>query len=373
MTHTTFQLKWLPLLLVLVTSVSLLSGCAATQSKVEAEKGSRLLSTSVVDPALAEDDFAFPPAPMSLSQGKTVFEGSCLQCHAASSWQNQKIKEDLAYTTPIDLYLFLSTGKAPQVEMPTEQRKQVLPATHAPGPLKDKIERPDRWAAILYVRYLAGAGDITDMVNVEKETTVASVFGGNCAVCHGTRGQADGPLHTGKTGNHALKNAELHNDLVPAPANFQDFRRVFNRTDAQLFKYICQGIYPSAMPSWYGNVNLDKDTKMATYVFNDKLIMDLVRHIRSFTVVNDLKDAKGDTPPAPPGLDRLQGCAPAPTNRPWTHAMTQNTPGGFAPVPLPRTVNEKDITGGMVLPKSPHASAGHAVGHEQNDDMESRR
>lgn len=340
--------------LVLLASVAMLGGCAATEEKIKTDGA--LSTQPVIDARLAKEDFAFPPHPLPLSQGKRVFEQNCMSCHAVSYWRQPGTQRDLAYVTPIDMYLFLTTGKAPAVSMPNNERRQVLPSVH-PGedgqPMEywNKLSRDERWATIFYTRYLAGAVLPETPVNREKEITVFSVFGGNCAVCHGTRGQADGPLHIGKTGNHELHDAPLKHALLPAPANFQEPRRILNRTDAQLFKYICEGIYPSAMPSWYGNVRVDRDEagrETVLYRFDDELILHMVRYIRSLSYVNDLTDEAGETPQPPAGLTMLEGCQAVPTNRPWTETMRGNVPSGLKAMPAqPKDVH--DVTGGMTF------------------------
>ncbi len=357
--------RWMPRLLVagFVLSALALGGCS-TESNIQPR--GNVTSEPVVDARLAEDDFAFPPNPLPLSQGYHAFQNNCIQCHTNSYWQQQKVKEDMAYSTPIDYYLFLSRGETPAVVMPTEQRRAVFPKAHLgkdgqPMRFRQNMSRDDRWAVIMYTRYLAGAGDIQKPNDASPE--VANIFGGNCAVCHGKRGHADGPLHVGKTGDHHLHDAPLHNDLLPAPARFDDFRRMYNRTDAQIFKYVCEGIYPSAMPAWYGNVNYVPNEKTqqleVQYVFDHKLIWNLVRYVRGFSYVNDLKDLQKklaaehkdlgfnpDTPPA--GLQSLQSCGLVPTNRPWTRMMEANRPDG-RPWVAPKMPEGYDVTGGMTF------------------------
>lgn len=332
--------------LVLATVMAILpmaiSGCTEREAKVS-NATAPLVSEADTDTRLAHEDFAFPSKPPSLKQGRLLFQQQCMKCHAPAFWQTQKVKEDIAYTTPIDTYLLLTTGKAPEVVMPTAQRRQLLPKGHPA--FKTELSRDDRWAVIFYARYLAGAGDIK---SPDPKVDVANIFGGNCAVCHGTKGRADGPLHTGKTGNHELHDAQQRPNFMPPPADFRQYERIYNRTDAQLFRYICQGIYPSGMPSWYGNVNVDKDTGKVTYVFDDKLIWNLVRHVRTLAYENDLSDlkpipAEAQTPPA--GLQALQACDPVPQNRPWTKLMQEHSPHKgekFNPQANP-------ITGGMTF------------------------
>ncbi|MGE0199838.1 MAG: cytochrome c [Candidatus Melainabacteria bacterium] len=313
-----FRQRWMRRLglatAILATGIVL--GTALSACSVEEKTSQRvgnLVSEPVIDARLSKDDFGFPSKPPSLVQGKTVYENSCAKCHAANAWQGAKVQSDLMVTTPIDLYLMLSTGAAPQVVHPSPERKQVLPDEHPA--FRDQLSRDDRWAAIFYTRYLAGALDI-QQPNA-KSPDVAAIFGGNCAVCHGKRGFGDGTLHIGKTGNHKVKDADIKHDLEPPPANFHDYERLYNRTDAQLFRYVCEGIYPSAMPAWYGNVHRDSKSGETVYRFDDPLIWNLIRHVRTFGYTDDLYEAN---PPkvasAAPAL-----CHSVGTNQPWTSAM----------------------------------------------------
>jgi cytochrome c5 len=364
--------KRLPLqALALSAVVSLtvfLSGCTSVVKNAE-QSGISLVSQPIFNQQMSDEDFAFPSKPPSLMKGREIFQQQCVKCHATSYWQTQSVKTDLAYTTPIDLYRFLTRGEVKQLldehgkpvpALLTPERKALLPKGHPA--FKNTLNSDDRWAVIFYARYLAGAGDLR---SPDPKSTMDSIFSGNCAVCHGSKGQGDGFLHTGKTGNHELHDAPQLKNLLPAPANFQQYSRIYNRTDAQLLKYLCEGIYPSAMPAWYGNVNLDKDTGKPTYIFDDQLLMNLVRYVRTWAYQNDLDpDTMPEAKNPPPGLPQLESCHPSPTNRAWTKAMQNNGPNqGKQFVTLPAD----PVTGGMThvgpVPKNtvvPAASATYA-------------
>lgn len=334
----------LNILLAAVVLVVTLAGCSTEQ---KAESNNKLLAEPLMDQRLQEDDFGFPSKSPSLKMGAKVFQTECVKCHVSGYFQQENVKQDLNVTTPIDMYLMLSSGKAHKVVNPSPQRVQVLPANHPQ--FREKLSRDERWAVLFYARYLAGAGDIQGPATSPSDT-VASIFGGNCAVCHGTRGLADGPLYSGKTGNHHVANAEVKNNFVPPPANFHDhYSRMYNRSDAQLLKYICEGIYPSAMPSWYGDVHRDAATGKMMYVFNEQLISNLVRHVRTFAYENDLgtltpaeQKEMGINPEAPPkGLTQFGTCHVVGSNKPWTQAMYQYAPvSAKTPAPEPEVVPE---------------------------------
>lgn len=316
---------------VLLTSASMLSGCSVSTKSQNA----KLISSPVIDPRLSTEDFSFPSKGPSLKRGRQVFATECASCHSKAFFQQNKVKQNLNVTTPIDLYLMLSTGKAHPVVNPSPQRIQVLPTSHPM--FKQGVSRDDRWAVLFYARYLAGAGDMPGPATAPSET-ISSVFGANCAVCHGTRGLADGPLHLGKTGSHEIHNAEIKENLVPPPARFHDdYSRMYNRTDAQIFRYVCEGIYPSAMPAWYNDVHRDAATGQVVYVFDHSLISRLVRHVRGFAYDNDLPQEDPERVTPPKGLGAMGVCRDVPTNRPWTPLMDKESKkhGSAAPAAKP--------------------------------------
>ena len=144
------------------------------------------------------------------------------------------------------------------------------------------ITRDNRWASIWYYRFLSGQGTYS-----YAKKDLASIYGANCAVCHGKGGKADGSLYTGHASAHELGMSPYRNDFYPPPANFRDYSRFYNRTDDILVKHIAEGVYPSAMPSWYGRQDKDRN-----FVFDEPFIRDMVYYLREFAYENDLPDAE---------------------------------------------------------------------------------
>jgi mono/diheme cytochrome c family protein len=288
------------------------AGCSVKTSPAPTNKA--LLSEPVVDKRYALEDFSFPSKKPSLMAGSKVYMTNCASCHAPNYWQQKQVQTHLAYTTPIDMYLFLTTGKRPEVVLPTPERLALLPDTHQKAPaFRNVLTRDDRWSAIFYVRYLAGFSQYSDLKNMKGEAIeMDSTFGGNCAVCHGNKGQADGFLN-GKSSSHELASSSLHGGIFePKPANFNEYKRMYNRTDAQLFKYLCEGIYPSAMPSWYGNVDHNKH-----FVYDRPMLTRLVRYVRHFSYENDMPIGTV----APKGIDLDTACNPVGSNKFWRESQ----------------------------------------------------
>ncbi|MCA9806320.1 MAG: c-type cytochrome [Cyanobacteria bacterium HKST-UBA06] len=206
----------------------------------------------------AEDDFSFPTVAPSLSRGKQVLAEKCPGYPAAL-----KTKASVDGQRPIDMYIDMAHGK------------------HS---CSKEMSRDDRWAAVFYVRSLGGEYDFT--MNVAD---VKALFGANCAVCHGNKGKGNGPLYTGHASAHELGMAPVKNDFSPPAANFHDLPRLYNRTNEQLVMFVKEGIYPSAMPSWYGREDKDKGV-----VFNDAVITDLVHYVRSLSLDSESQNNLGD-------------------------------------------------------------------------------
>lgn len=246
--------KVLLLAMVGLLSVAPLSGCI---SKKNLSQGQPLIERPELDPALVKDDFAFPSRPPRLSAGKVVFDQNCATCHSVKP-RYERIKN----VRPIDMYLTISRGDK----------------NHNPDTFKT-LTRDQRWEAVFYYRYLAGGADI-------KTKDVAALFGSNCAVCHGSKGFADGPLHSGHASAHELGMAPVKGAFDPPPADFHSYSRMYNRTDDQLVKHIAEGIYPSAMPSFMGRRDVDKDI-----VFTEDVIRDLVKYVRAFSYEHDLTES----------------------------------------------------------------------------------
>lgn len=239
----------------------LLAGCVTSEQHV-AKTQLTYTQEPVLDPRLTKEDFAFPSRPPRLSNGQKVFAQNCAVCHSVGKMSYDKIRD----VRPIDEYLLLTRGDKGHPAFGLDS--------------KTALDRDARWEALFYYRYLAGEGHF----QTADYGTLASLFGSNCAVCHGKRGQADGTLYSGN-GGHDLGMSPVKGSFDPPPANFTSYSRMYNRTNNQELRYLVQGIYPSAMPSWYGRSDKDKHV-----VFNEAVLTDLVKYVRSFGYENDLSE-----------------------------------------------------------------------------------
>jgi high-affinity iron transporter len=82
-------------------------------------------------------------------------------------------------------------------------------------------------------------------------TRGATLFQSQCAACHGTTGQGDGPV--GRT-------------LSPRPINFTDQRRADQRSALSLYEVITQGVEGTPMASYATSLSADDRWALAYYV-----------------------------------------------------------------------------------------------------------
>jgi mono/diheme cytochrome c family protein len=185
--------------------------------------------------------FRYPSHPPSLVTGEKVFKQNCASCHNLSSSQKDAFRKE----TPEKQFEFVCGGNGKGV--------------HAFAG-KGKLDIDGMWDSLIYFR--------ANVLGYYKENTqelsdLDATFGGNCAVCHGTRGQGDG---------------NLHKALLPPPANFTMTERLYTRTDEKLFNELKYGIPWTAMPAWYNRYDFDKKIK-----FDEEMIWKLVRYVRQFS------------------------------------------------------------------------------------------
>ncbi len=187
-------------------------------------------------------DFRYPSYAPSLTKGEKVYKANCASCHGEKPNATEAISNFIKTNSPEKQFEYLS-GADPKPE----------------HNFVKSIDTAARWDVINYfaanVRgyFVKGSPELAEM---------DSIFGGNCAVCHGTRGQGDG---------------NLHKMLIPPPANFTMSSRLYTRTDERLFNEISHGIPWTAMPAWKNRYDFDK--KVA---FDDVMIWKLVRYVRQF-------------------------------------------------------------------------------------------
>lgn len=199
------------------------------------------------DKAVSETKIDYPSHDPSILNGQKVYNANCTKCHM-----------DTPIVTEKSIAFFRSRS-------PAEQFATVNDGGWIKGhAYRDRLTQDEIWDVLMYFRtavlgyYKTGSAELQEM---------DAIFGGNCAVCHGTRGQGDG---------------NLHKSLNPPPANFKSFSRLYTRSDNKLFDEITNGIPWTAMPAWKDRYDFDKHVS-----FDDEMRWRLVRYVRQFAFSQD--------------------------------------------------------------------------------------
>ncbi|MBI3590676.1 MAG: c-type cytochrome [Candidatus Melainabacteria bacterium] len=229
-------LKTVTLVMCIVLIGFLISACQSTLNLKKVNLPSE--KKPLINEKATKEDFAYPTKDPSVVEGKQLFTQNCSACHSFGSEAN-KNEFTLKYINSV----------------PPSQLFKVITNDDKHESFREKLTRQERWDIVMYVRYtLFGLPKDVEDVKVK--------FGSNCAVCHGTRGFADGPIHY---------------FLNPPPANFNQFDRLYEKTDEKLFDEVSNGIPWTAMPPWAGRVDKDKH-----FEFDEKFRWELVKFIRQF-------------------------------------------------------------------------------------------
>jgi len=244
--------KTIALVLCVVLVGVILNAC---QTSVEIKKITLPSEKPLVGGKTAEEDFAYPTRDPSVVEGKKLFGANCSSCHGFGN--HQKHNFTLKYINSV----------------PPSHLFKSITSSQKHSSFKDKLSINERWDTVMYLRHeLFGLPQNYD--------DIMTKFGSNCAVCHGTRGFGDG---------------DIHYFLNPPPANFNQFERLYERTDEKLFEEISDGIPWTAMPPWANRHDKDKN-----FTFDEKFRWELVKYVRHFgystetDVLRDEKLFKGD-------------------------------------------------------------------------------
>ncbi len=191
-------------------------------------------------------DFRYPSHKPSIVSGEKVYKSNCSSCHGSPVNKSSEWVQKLRQSTIAQQFEVVCNGGKDHE-------------------FRFDLSVDERWDSLIYMRaqtlgYFAEGTD--------EYAAISSTFGGNCAVCHGTRGQGDG---------------NLYKSLYPPPANFQMFERLYNRSDANLHHKVTHGIPWTAMPAWKKRYDFDKDQN-----FSPEMIWKLIRYVRQFSFAQDI-------------------------------------------------------------------------------------
>lgn len=243
-------------------------------------------SLAARDATHSADLVLMPDSRPSVGDGSVYWkQANCASCHGdAGKGVPGKCDIDLTDIEkmrgrkPIEQYEAIAFGKGVITKMPvlSEEGKvenmdpQVVREFTHPS-FSDKYDRRVLWDLVFYSRSLA-----SPLLSEKEHAAITAVFGANCAVCHGTKGAGDGPLNKGLV-------------LQPAPANFNQFNRFYDRTDEQIWDHIANGIKWEGMPNFLGKEDRKNGVK-----FDADYIWKLVQYVRNF---HEMPDFELEQPP----------------------------------------------------------------------------
>ncbi len=259
-----------------VLTIPVAVSMTACSSQVELSTNAEKLASR--ETTMGKDVVLFPDAVPSTADGSVYWKkGSCAECHGADGkGVADKTSVDLTnvewmrHRKPLDQFKLISFGEGLEVETPNtsalgtaeenELETKGRPSRKMSHPAYlEKLTKRERWDVIFYARTLA-----SPLLSAEERLTMKAVFGANCAVCHGSRGAGDGQLNKGLV-------------LQPAPANFTQFDRFYDRTDEQIWDHIANGIKWEGMPNFLGKEDRGNKVK-----FDADYIWKLVQYVRNF-------------------------------------------------------------------------------------------
>lgn len=211
---------------------------------------------SLANPAVtrAVNEKLYPNDVPSSADGKVVWDQvsksqNCATCHTGGTGQNFSDLALMRRTKPIDQFMTVAYGIDP--------RGETIPKHPA---LSNKLTTRQMWDLVFYVRSIPMTA-----LSTKELTDIDAIFGGNCAVCHGKKGNGDGPL--------------AHN-LEPVPANFKQFDRFYDRDDNTLYDHIANGIKWEGMPNFLHKKVQDATKKELE--IDDAYTFKLVQYVRRF-------------------------------------------------------------------------------------------
>lgn len=309
--------------LVLAAIPIMVAMTACTGQLSVGQTGEEKLASAEVTKGLEKP--IFPDAVPSVADGSVYWkQNNCASCHGevgkgGSAAVDLSNAEWMRARKPADQYMVIAFGKGKEYKMPTltetahggaaepEVKREFEHEAFA-----GKLSRRQIWDLVFYARSLA----IPCLLKADYDK-LKVVFGANCAICHGTRGAGDGPLNKGLV-------------LQPAPANFNQFDRFYDRTDEMLWDHIANGIKWEGMPNFLGKK--DKDFK-----FTAENIWMLVQFVRNFHEDPNfaLEKPATDDPKAPlPGSGQIPP-AGAPPSQSAVTAPATTAPAAPAPAAAP--------------------------------------
>ena len=206
------------------------------------------LDTTPGEPLIA--DLLLPTGKPSAKAGQAIWEAKCVSCHQANG-QGLNAGGGPDFTdpqwiwprAPQELFATVYWGEVPQGYEPAEDTLHpsmqptaapVAPHHALPHEKFEGILTQDEvWNVVAYVWSLSIRPE--SLPSELGFPIIRTLFGKNCATCHGKEGFGDGP------------NSRF---LVPPPRNFHRQEFMVTVANERLFRSITEGRPGTAMPPW---------------------------------------------------------------------------------------------------------------------------
>ncbi len=225
--------RWRLAVVLLAGVLALSAGCGPVKVTGGGQEAEPVAITQAKTISFEVEQTRIPSIRPQAEHGKALFEQvreggrSCASCHGADG--RPKVAGAPDFSTPawirakqpLELEAFLREGPG-----------------HEFGAV---LSLQDRWDLIAYLRFKVvpvAAGESGDAGRATSLREGGAVFGKNCNVCHGNRGDGNGFLAT---------------TMQPLPRKLTDYEHWGTiRTDQEIFDNIVYGVHWSAMPPWRG-------------------------------------------------------------------------------------------------------------------------
>lgn len=226
-------------MVLLVAALALAAGCGP----VQVTGGGQEVAPVAVKPAktisFEVEQTRIPSLRPQAGHGKALYNEirdgkSCASCHGSDGKPKVAGARDFSDARwlrdrhPLELEEFLREGEG-----------------HEFG---EVLSLQDRWDILAYLRFMVvpvaegEEGDPGRAAMIRENG--AALFGQNCNVCHGNRGDGNGFLAP---------------TMQPLPRKLTDYEHWGTlRSDQEIFDYILYGVHWSAMPPWRGVLEPDE-------------------------------------------------------------------------------------------------------------------
>jgi len=191
-------------------------------------------SAPVLHPASNSNDLQ-----EEVSRGATLFAANCASCHGVAGRGDGKASVSLL-PRPANL----TAARFSDERLSSVLWNGVAGSSMPPW---RQLPTEDLRALVAYIHSLHVPSAAPSMQEATNLNEGNSLFGANCASCHGDRGTGDGPAAGA---------------LAPSPTNFQ----LKKPTEARAWEVLENGVPGTAMPPWKSQLGADQRHALVEFV-----------------------------------------------------------------------------------------------------------